>query len=130
MMMMNSAFAPLWGLQRQCFSFRNYPLPRLQQDANPAGYFKAHLLLGLSLPFLAIPPAAAAVVPRLRESTWTTRNIGLFSFGNFNLNVCAAHRLESSGAMRKLLPNHVYNVKIREKTASEILAGNSHTPGI
>ncbi len=34
--MMNSAFAPLWGLQRQCFSFRNYPLLRLQQGANPA----------------------------------------------------------------------------------------------
>ncbi len=29
---------------------------------------KAHLLLGLSLPFSAIPPAAAGVVPRLRES--------------------------------------------------------------
>ncbi len=36
MMMMNSAFAPLWGLQTQCFSFRNYPLLRLQQGANPA----------------------------------------------------------------------------------------------
>ncbi len=35
-MMMNSAFATLWGLQRQCFSFRNYPLLRLQQGANPA----------------------------------------------------------------------------------------------
>ncbi len=33
--MMNSAFAPLWGLQRQCFRFRNYPLLRLQQGANP-----------------------------------------------------------------------------------------------
>ncbi len=35
-LMMNSAFAPSWGLQRQCFSFRNYPLLRLQQGANPA----------------------------------------------------------------------------------------------
>ncbi len=45
--------------------------------------FKAHLLLGLSLPYSAIPPAAAGVVPRLRESTSITRNVGLFSFGNF-----------------------------------------------
>ncbi len=39
--------------------------------------FKAHVLLGLSLPFTAISPAAAGVVPRLRGSTWTTR---IFNF--------------------------------------------------
>ncbi len=103
-MMMNFAFAPLWGLQRECFSFRNYPLLRLQQGDNPAAVanFKAHLLLGLSLPFSVIPPAAAGVVPGLREYMWTARNVGLFSFGNFNLNVCAANRLGSPWAMRKL----------------------------
>ncbi len=58
----------------------------------------------LSLPCSAIPPAAAGVVPRLRESTWTTRNVGLFSFGNFNLHVCAAHRLGSPCTMRKTTP--------------------------
>ncbi len=40
--------------------------------------FNAHLLLGLSLPFSAIPPSAAGVVPRLRESTWTTRMLDSF----------------------------------------------------
>ncbi len=45
MMMMNSSFAPLWGLQRQCFSL----VIILYLDYSKA--FPAHLLLGLSLPF-------------------------------------------------------------------------------
>ncbi len=73
-LMINSAFAPLWGLQWQCFSFRGYTSyidysRALMLLAN----FKAHLLLGLSLPFSTIPPAAAGVFPRLRESQ-TTRS--------------------------------------------------------
>ncbi len=79
--------------------------------------FKAQLLLGLSLPFSAIQPAAAGVVSRLRESTWTTREVGIFSFFNFNLNVCAAHRLGSPCAMRKTTPKtRAITWKLGEKT--------------
>ncbi len=60
---------------------------------------KAHLLLGLSLPFSAIPPAAAGVVPHLRTwsviSAWTyVLLIGLDPFVQCD----------------KLLPKHVYYV--------------------
>ncbi len=115
-------------VERQCFSFRNYLLLRLQAVLLQA-HFKAHLLLGLSLSFSAIPPTAAGIVPRLRESTWTARNVVLFSFCNFNLNVCAAHRVGSPSAMRKTAPEtRVLRGKLGEKNRVRYLAWEqSHT---
>ncbi len=68
-------------------------------------YFKAYLFSACLSPFSAIPHAAAGVFLRLRESTWTTRNVGFFSFCNFNLNVCAAHRLGSQEKTISLAEN-------------------------
>ncbi len=79
---MNSAFAPLCGLKGSALVFVIILYLDYSRALILLANSKTHLLLRLSLPFSAIPPTAAGVVPRLRESTWTTRNVRLFSFGN------------------------------------------------
>ncbi len=59
MMMMNSAFAPLWAYKGSALVFVIILYLDYSRALILLANFKAHLLLGLSLPFSAIPPAAA-----------------------------------------------------------------------
>ncbi len=125
---MNSAFGPLWGLQRQCFSFRNLSS---NLDYSRALILLAHLILGLSLPFSAIPPAAAGVVHVFASPRGRSRNVGLFSFCNFNLNVYAARRLGSNAKNYSLNTCITWKLgeKSRQKSWPETVAHPGSNPG-